>query len=54
MSNKGLMPTKGLSRAAIAKLLEERRKSFPARVEAHARSDFLQREIHQRTMQHLR
>ena len=48
------MPTKALSRAAIAKLLEDRRKSFPARVEAHAKSVFLQREIRQRMLQHLR
>ena len=48
------MPTKGLSKAAIAELLEERRKSFPARKEAHACSVFLQREIRQRTMRHLR
>ena len=54
MPNKGLMPTKGHSKAAIANLLEERRKPFPARAEAHARSVFLQREIRQRTMQHLR
>ena len=48
------MPTKGLSRAAIAKLLEERRRSSPQCVEAHARSAFLQREIRQRMVQHLR
>ena len=48
------MPTKALSRAAIAKLLEDRRKSFPARVEAHAKSVFLQREVRQRMLQHLR
>ena len=48
MPAKGLMSTKGLSRAAIAKMLEERRRSLPQRVEAHAR------EIRQRTMQHLR
>jgi len=54
MAKEGLVPTKALSRAAIAKLLEDRRKSFPARVEAHARSVFLQREIRQRMLQHLR
>ena len=48
------MPTKALSRAAIAKLLEDRRKSFPARVEARARSVFLQREIRQKMLQHLK
>ena len=48
------MPTKALSRAAIAKILEDRRKSYPARVEAHASSVFLQREIRQKMMQHLR
>ena len=48
------MPAKGLSTAAIAKLLEERRISFPQRVKANARSVFLQREIRQRMMQHLR
>ena len=42
---KALCQHKGLSRAAVAKLLEEHRKSVPARVEAHARSVFLQREI---------
>ena len=47
------MPTKGLSRAAIAKLLEKRRRSFPQHVEAHARSVFLQRKIRQRMVQHL-
>ena len=54
MAKEGLVPTKALSRAAIAKLLEDRRKSFPARVEAHAKSVFLQREIRQRMLQHLR
>ena len=54
MPTKGLLHIKGLSRTEIAKLLEERRKSFPLRVEAHARSVFLQREIRQRMMQHLR
>ena len=48
------MPTKRLSRTAIARILEERRRSFPLRVEAHARSVFLQREIRLRKMQHLR
>ena len=43
-----------LSRAEIAKLLEERRRSFPLRVEAQARSAFQQREIRQRMLQHLR
>ena len=43
-----------LSRAAIAKLLEERRRSFPARMEAQARNVFLQREIRRRMMQSLR
>ena len=54
MTKEGLVPTKAMSRAAIAKLLEGRRKSFPLRVEAHAKSVFLQREIRQRMMQHLR
>ena len=54
MAKGGLVPTKALSRAAIAKLLEDRRKSFPARVEAHAKSVFLQREVRQRMLQHLR
>jgi hypothetical protein len=54
MAKEGLVPTKALSRAAIAKLLEDRRKSFPARVEAHAKSVFLQREVRQRMLQHLR
>ena len=54
MGKEGLVPTKALSRAAIAQLLEDRRKSFPARVEAHAKSVFLQREIRQRMLQHLR
>ena len=54
MTKEGLVPTKALSRAAIAKLPEDRRKTFPLRVEAHARSVFLQREIRQRMMQHLR
>ena len=54
MGKEGLVPTKALSRAAIAHLLEDRRKSFPARVEAHAKSVFLQREIRQRMLQHLR
>ena len=48
MTKEGLVPTKALSRAAIAKLLEDRRKSYPARMEAHARSVFLQREIRQK------
>ena len=48
------MPTKALSRAAIAKLLEDRRKSYPARMEAHGRSVFLQREVRQKMLQHLR
>jgi hypothetical protein len=43
-----------LSKAAIAKILEDRRRSFPLRIEAHARSVFHQREIRQRMMQHLR
>ena len=51
---KSKMPPNNLSRAAIAKLLEERRRSFPQRVEAHARTVFEQREIRQRMMQHLR
>ena len=42
MSKTGLVSTKALSRA------------FPARVEAHARSVFLQREIRQSMLQHLR
>ena len=50
MAKEGLVPTKALSRAAIAKLLEDRRKSFPARVEAHAKIVFLQREIRQRML----
>ena len=54
MAKEGLVPTKAISRAAIAKLLEDRRKSFPLRAEAHAKSVFLQREIRQRMMQHLR
>ena len=54
MAKDGLVPTKALSRAAIAKLLEDRRKSFPARVEAHAKSVFLQREVRQQMLQHLR
>ena len=47
-------PKKNLSRAALANLLEEHRRSFPARVEGHARNVFRQREIRQRMMQHLR
>ena len=54
MTKEGLVPTKALSRAAIAKLLEDRRKSFPARLEAHSKSLFLQREVRQRMLQHLR
>ena len=54
MAKEGLVTTKALSRAAIAKLLEDRRKSFPARVEAHAKSVFLQREVRQRMLQHPR
>ena len=54
MGKEGLVPTKALSRPAIAQLLEDRRKSFPARVEAHAKCVFLQREIRQRMLQHLR
>ena len=54
MAKEGLVPSKALSRAAIAKLLEDRRKSYPARMEAHAKSVFLQREIRQRMLQHLR
>ena len=54
MTKEGLVPTKALSRAAIAKLLEDRRKSYPARMETHARSVFLQREIRQKMLQHLR
>ena len=54
MTKEGLVPTKALSRAAIAKLLKDRRKSYPARMEAHSRSVFLQREIRQKMMQHLR
>ena len=46
--------SKNLSKAALAKLLEDRRRSFPARVEAHARNVFLQQEIRQRMMQRLR
>ena len=48
MSKEGLVPVKALSRAAVAKLLEDHRKSYPARMEAHARSVFLQREIRQK------
>ena len=54
MTKEGLVTTKSMSRAAVAKLLEDRRKSFPLRVEANARSAFLQREIRQRMLQHLR
>ena len=54
MTKEGLVPTKALSRAAIAKLLEDRRKSYPARMEAHARSVFFQRETLQKMLQHLR
>ena len=48
------MPVGKLSRAAIAKLLEERRRSFPHRIEAQARSVFDQRATRQRMLQHLR
>ena len=41
-------------KATIAKMLEDCRKSFPLRIEAHARSVFLQREIRQRMMQNVR
>ena len=47
-------PKKTRSRAALAKLLEDRRSSFPARVEGHARNVFLQQEIRQKMKQHLR
>ena len=46
--------TKQSPAARLAKLLEDRRRSFPARVEAHARNVFLQREVRNRMMQHLR
>ena len=36
MGKEGLVPTKAISRTAIAQRLEDRRKSFPALVEAHA------------------
>jgi hypothetical protein len=48
------MPPKEISKARLAKMLEDRRRSFPARIEAHARSVLLQREVRQRMMQHLR
>ena len=35
-------PKKNLPRAALAKLLEDRRRFFPARVEGHARNVFQQ------------
>ena len=54
MTTEGLVSTKALSRAAVAKILGDRRKSYPAKMEAHARSVFLQREIRQKMMQHLR
>ena len=54
MTKEGLVPVKSLSRAAIAKLLEDRRKFYPARMKAHARNVFLQREIRQKMLQHLR
>ena len=54
MTKEGLVPIKALSRAATAKLLEERRESYPARMEAHARSVFLQREICKKMLQRLR
>ena len=41
-------------RAKLAKLLEDRRNSFAARIEGSARSVFLQREIQRRLHQHLR
>ena len=47
-------PKETLSRVALVKLLEDRRRSFPARVEGHARNVFQQREIRRRMMQHLR
>ena len=48
------IPAKNLSRAAIAKLLEARRRSWPQqRAKAHARTGFMQREIRQRMTQHL-
>jgi hypothetical protein len=40
-------------RAKLAKLLEDRRNSFAARVEGSARSAFLQREIRRRLHQHI-
>ena len=48
------MAPKQIPAARLAKILEDRRRSFPQRVEAHARNVFLQREIRQRMLQHLR
>ena len=48
------MAPKEIPKARLAKMLEDRRRSFPARIEAHVRSVLLQREVRQRMMQHLR
>ena len=43
-----------MTRAEVHKLLEERRKSFPLRVEAQANHVFLQREVRRRMLDGLR
>ena len=48
------MKTRPLSRGEIHKLLEDRRKSFAARVEAQANHVFLQREVRRRMLANLR
>jgi len=50
----GKMSKELVPRAKLAKLLEDRRNSFAARVEGSARSALLQREIRRRLHQNLR
>ena len=48
------MKEKRIPQSQLHKMLEERRRSFPLRVENHARSVLLQRELRRRMAQHIR
>ena len=48
------MKEKRIPQSQLHKMLEERRRSFPLRMENHARSVLLQRELRRRMAQHIR
>ena len=48
------MKEKRIPQSQLHKMFEERRRSFPLRMENHARSVLLQRELRRRMAQHIR